>query len=188
MEDLTESFNITDVQPVFIDHSGFVIWILDKNNCMYEQNEMMKELRYLGSNLIESLTNNFIHPDNIYIVIKDNGEHRMEEQERRIQNNQQQQQELMWEEAMWQAKKIEEKKLKKNEKVKRKVKKNKQFISVKLGSQKNIHSSCIFLLLVIQIIEIYSIIQFNIQQNIKQKIIMLSLYDVTFRKKLNKRN
>jgi len=50
---------------------------------------MMKELRYLGSNLIESLTNNFIHPDNIYIVIKDTGEHRMEEQERRIQNNQQ---------------------------------------------------------------------------------------------------
>ena len=35
-----KKFVITSIQPVFIDHSGFVIWLLDKDDNMYEWNKM----------------------------------------------------------------------------------------------------------------------------------------------------
>ncbi|PKY48304.1 hypothetical protein RhiirA4_404271 [Rhizophagus irregularis] len=52
-------------QPIFIDHSGYVIWILNEDDHC---------LKYLGKDLIEGLTNFFIYPDNICEVMEDTGE------------------------------------------------------------------------------------------------------------------
>ncbi|RIA92949.1 hypothetical protein C1645_820021 [Glomus cerebriforme] len=95
IEYLNEKFGITDIQPVFIDHSGFVIWLLDKDGNMYEWDEMQQILRYMGKDLIDGLTNNFIYPENICEVIEDTGEWipvkefkcQMEEKAKRIWNN-----------------------------------------------------------------------------------------------------
>jgi hypothetical protein len=74
IEDLNETFGITGVQPVFIDHSGFVIWFLDKDGSMYEWDEVQQNLRYLGKDLIDGLTNNFIYTENMCKVMEDTGE------------------------------------------------------------------------------------------------------------------
>lgn len=37
---LNEKFGIKGAQPIFIDHSGYVIWILDENDYMYKWNEI----------------------------------------------------------------------------------------------------------------------------------------------------
>ncbi|EXX70890.1 hypothetical protein GLOIN_2v1731132 [Rhizophagus irregularis DAOM 181602=DAOM 197198] len=71
---LNEKFDIKSAQPIFIDHSGYVIWILDEDDHMYEWNEMERGLKYLGKDLIEGLTNFFIYPDNICEVMEDTGE------------------------------------------------------------------------------------------------------------------
>uniref|UniRef100_A0A1D1Z470 Uncharacterized protein n=1 Tax=Anthurium amnicola TaxID=1678845 RepID=A0A1D1Z470_9ARAE len=73
-EYLNEVFGITGVQPVFIDHYGLVIWLLDKDGIMYQWNEMERSLRYMGKDLIDGLTNHFIYPGNLCEVMEDTGE------------------------------------------------------------------------------------------------------------------
>jgi len=95
IEYLAKTFGITDIQPLFIDHSGFVIWMLDKDGTMYEWNEMEKGLRYIGKDLMEGFTNFFFYPDNICQVMENTGERipvkefdrRMEERAKEIWNN-----------------------------------------------------------------------------------------------------
>lgn len=92
---LNENFDITGVQPVFIVHSGFVIWILDKDGHMYEWDEMQQSLKYMGKDLIDGLTNNIIYPENICEVMENTGERvpvkefkcRMKEKMKRIWDN-----------------------------------------------------------------------------------------------------
>ncbi|RIA86774.1 hypothetical protein C1645_828775 [Glomus cerebriforme] len=74
IEYLDETFGITGIQPLFIDHSGLVIWFLDKNGNMYEWDEMQQNLQYMGKDLIDGLTNKFIYPENICVVLEDTGE------------------------------------------------------------------------------------------------------------------
>ena len=71
IEYLDEKYGITGIQPVFIDHSGLNIWLLDKNGNLYEWNEMEQNLLYIGKDLIDGLTNNFIHPENICQVMSE---------------------------------------------------------------------------------------------------------------------
>jgi len=66
---LDEKYGITDIKLVFVDHSGLVIWLLDKDGDMYEWNEMEQNLLYMGKNLIDGLTNYFIYPENICQVM-----------------------------------------------------------------------------------------------------------------------
>ncbi|GBC13757.2 hypothetical protein GLOIN_2v1791304 [Rhizophagus irregularis DAOM 181602=DAOM 197198] len=73
-EFLNETFGITGVQPVFIDHSGFVIWLLDKVGNMYQWNEMQRSLRYMEKDFIDGLTNHFIYPEKLCEVMEDTGE------------------------------------------------------------------------------------------------------------------
>jgi hypothetical protein len=96
IEYLNEKFGITGIQPVFVDHSGLVIWLLDKDGNMYEWNEMEQNLLYMGKDLIDGLRNNFIYPENICQVMND-GERvpvmefkrQVEEMTERIWNNRQ---------------------------------------------------------------------------------------------------
>uniref|UniRef100_U9UR98 Uncharacterized protein n=1 Tax=Rhizophagus irregularis (strain DAOM 181602 / DAOM 197198 / MUCL 43194) TaxID=747089 RepID=U9UR98_RHIID len=91
-EFLNETFGITGVQPVFIDHSGFVIWLLDKVGNMYQWNEMQRSLRYMEKDFIDGLTNHFIYPEKLCEVMEDTGElipveefkRKMEEKAKRI--------------------------------------------------------------------------------------------------------
>ena len=68
-EYLNEQFGITHIKPVFVDHSGLVIWLLDKDGNMYEWNEMMQNLLYMGKNLVDGLKNFFLYPENICQVM-----------------------------------------------------------------------------------------------------------------------
>ncbi|PKY49823.1 hypothetical protein RhiirA4_528630 [Rhizophagus irregularis] len=94
-EFLNETFGITGIQPVFIDHSGFVIWLLDKVGNMYQWNEMQRSLRYMGKDLIDGLTNHFIYPEKLCEVMEDTGElipieefkRKMEEKAKRMWDN-----------------------------------------------------------------------------------------------------
>ncbi|CAG8630567.1 1992_t:CDS:2 [Paraglomus occultum] len=69
IEYLNEQFGLTDIKPVFMDRSGFVIWLLDKDGDMYQWNEMEINLLYMGKNLVDGLTNYFMHPENICQVM-----------------------------------------------------------------------------------------------------------------------
>ncbi|RIA79442.1 hypothetical protein C1645_840680 [Glomus cerebriforme] len=74
IEYLNDTYGITGIQPVFIDHSGYVIWLLDKDGNMYQWCEMQQGLRYMGKDLIDGLTNYFIYPENLCEVMEDTGE------------------------------------------------------------------------------------------------------------------
>ena len=74
IEYLNEKFGITGIQPVFVDRSGLVIWLLDKDRNMYEWDEMQQDLKYMGKDLTDGLTNYFIYPENICEVMEDTGE------------------------------------------------------------------------------------------------------------------
>jgi hypothetical protein len=95
IEDLNETFGITGVQPVFIDHSGYTIWLLDEGGNMYQWCEMQRSLRYMGKGLIDGLKNHFIYPENLYEVMENTGERipveefrrKMKEKAKRIWDN-----------------------------------------------------------------------------------------------------
>ncbi|CAG8529609.1 2651_t:CDS:2 [Ambispora gerdemannii] len=63
IEYFDETFGITGVRPVFVDDSGFVVWMLDDRDSMFQWNEM-------GTNLAEGL----FHPDNICHIMESTGE------------------------------------------------------------------------------------------------------------------
>ncbi|RGB34635.1 hypothetical protein C1646_760350 [Rhizophagus diaphanus] len=94
-EYLNEIFGITGVQPVLIDHSGYVLWLLDKVGNMYQWNEMQRSLRYMGKDLIDGLTNHFIYSEKLCEVMEDTGElipveefkRKMEEKAKRMWDN-----------------------------------------------------------------------------------------------------
>ncbi|EXX68961.1 uncharacterized protein OCT59_024635 [Rhizophagus irregularis] len=66
-----KTFGIIDPRAVCIDHSGLSIWILDNHGHMFCWDEMGHNMDYMGSSLIEGLTNNFFNPDKIYRVTED---------------------------------------------------------------------------------------------------------------------
>ncbi|CAG8700682.1 10362_t:CDS:1 [Funneliformis caledonium] len=69
IEYLNEKFGIIDIKSIFVDRSGLVNWLLDKDGNMYEWNEMEQNLLYMGKNLVDGLTNYFIYPENICQVM-----------------------------------------------------------------------------------------------------------------------
>ncbi|CAG8469285.1 24420_t:CDS:2 [Gigaspora rosea] len=52
-----ETFGITGVRPVFVDHSGFVVLMLDSRGIMFKWNEMEHSMKYMRRNLKEGLAN-----------------------------------------------------------------------------------------------------------------------------------
>ncbi|PKY52368.1 hypothetical protein RhiirA4_425224 [Rhizophagus irregularis] len=71
IEYFAKTFGIIDPRAVCIDHSGLAIWILDNHGHMFCWDEMGHNMDYMGSSLIEGLTNNFFNPDKIYRVTED---------------------------------------------------------------------------------------------------------------------
>ncbi|CAI2192944.1 1449_t:CDS:2 [Funneliformis geosporum] len=65
-----DTFNVTGVYPIFVDHSGMVILILDDRGFMYRWDEMSQNLDYLGNNLREGLTNCLYHPEKICAIME----------------------------------------------------------------------------------------------------------------------
>ncbi|RIA86999.1 hypothetical protein C1645_740435 [Glomus cerebriforme] len=70
-EYFAKTFGITKVFPLYLDHSEFVIWLLDENKCLFLWNEMENSMIYMGSNLEEGITNYLIHPDRMCYIIED---------------------------------------------------------------------------------------------------------------------
>ncbi|CAG8485877.1 25022_t:CDS:2, partial [Gigaspora rosea] len=48
-----ETFGITSVCPMFVDHSGLVVLMLDSRGIMFKWNEMDNSMKYMGRNLKE---------------------------------------------------------------------------------------------------------------------------------------
>ncbi|RIA86825.1 hypothetical protein C1645_740547 [Glomus cerebriforme] len=75
-----KTFGIIDPHAVCIDRSGFLIWILDNHGHMFCWNNMEHDMEYMGSSLIEGLTNHFFNPDKIYEVMENTCELMTEEE------------------------------------------------------------------------------------------------------------
>ncbi|CAG8618342.1 3466_t:CDS:2 [Diversispora eburnea] len=69
-----ETFGITGVRPVFVDHSGMVVLMLDDRGIMFKWNEMEQSMKYMGRNLKEGLANHLYFPENICAIIESTGE------------------------------------------------------------------------------------------------------------------
>ncbi|RHZ78802.1 hypothetical protein Glove_156g40 [Diversispora epigaea] len=69
-----EIFSITGVRPVFVDHSGMVILMLDDRDIMFKWSEMEQSMKYMGRNLKEGLANHLYFPENICAIIESTGE------------------------------------------------------------------------------------------------------------------
>jgi len=70
-EHLAKTFGISQISPLYLDHSEFVMWFLDENKCLFMWNAMENSVIYMGSNLEEGITNYLIHPDRMCQVIED---------------------------------------------------------------------------------------------------------------------
>ncbi|CAG8823271.1 29386_t:CDS:1, partial [Racocetra persica] len=46
-------YNVTGVRPLFVDHSGYVILILDDRGSMFRWVKMSHDFDYLGNSLRE---------------------------------------------------------------------------------------------------------------------------------------
>ncbi|CAI2179260.1 11371_t:CDS:2 [Funneliformis geosporum] len=65
-------YGVHDICPLYVDHHGFSLWMLDKNKRLLCWNEMEGSITYLGSNLTEGFTNYLIHPERLcYITEED---------------------------------------------------------------------------------------------------------------------
>ena len=70
IEYFTETFGIIGIHPVFTDHSGFIVWMLDNHGFMYWWNGMEQAMDYTGGSLMEGLTNHIYHPGNICAIME----------------------------------------------------------------------------------------------------------------------
>jgi hypothetical protein len=83
IEYFAKTFGIIDPRAVCIDRSGLSIMILDNHGHMFIWNDMGYDMEYMGSSLIEGLTNHFFNPDKIYDVMEDTCELMTEEELKR---------------------------------------------------------------------------------------------------------
>ncbi|CAG8549515.1 8179_t:CDS:2 [Funneliformis caledonium] len=71
-EHFAEEFGVTNICPLYVDHYGFAMWMLDENKRLLLWNEMENSITYLGLNLTEGFTNYLIHPDRLCYITDDN--------------------------------------------------------------------------------------------------------------------
>jgi len=82
---LAKTFGITQIFPLYLDHSEFVMWFLDENKCLFQWNKMENSVIYMGPNLEEGIKNYLIHPDRLCYVIEDTFERvPVNEEDRRL--------------------------------------------------------------------------------------------------------
>ncbi|RIA99203.1 hypothetical protein C1645_747624 [Glomus cerebriforme] len=68
---LAKTFGITQIFPLYLDRSEFVMWFLDENKCLFQWNKMENSVIYMGPDLEEGIKNYLIHPDRLCYVIED---------------------------------------------------------------------------------------------------------------------
>ncbi|RIA80405.1 hypothetical protein C1645_745272 [Glomus cerebriforme] len=66
-----KTFGIIHPCAICIDKSGHSAFILDNHGYMFEYNDMKRDMKYMGPNIIKSLTNYLYNPDKIYELIED---------------------------------------------------------------------------------------------------------------------
>ncbi|CAG8472176.1 1211_t:CDS:2, partial [Paraglomus occultum] len=64
-----ENFGITGVHPVFVDHSGMVVWMLDDRGIMFEWNDMEQGMNYLGIDLRKGRSCRALIDDQIQTIV-----------------------------------------------------------------------------------------------------------------------
>ncbi|GES80668.1 hypothetical protein GLOIN_2v1707985 [Rhizophagus clarus] len=84
-EYLAKTFGITQIFPLYLDRSEFVMWFLDENKCLFQWNAMENSVIYMGSDLEEGIKNYLINPDRLCYVIEDTFERvPVNEEDRRL--------------------------------------------------------------------------------------------------------
>ncbi|CAG8733727.1 8759_t:CDS:2, partial [Racocetra fulgida] len=53
LEYFHQTYNVTGLRPVFVDHSGYAMLILDNRGSMFIWDEMARNFDYLGNSLRE---------------------------------------------------------------------------------------------------------------------------------------
>jgi len=82
---LAKTFGITQIFPLYLDRSEFVMWFLDENKCLFQWNKMENSVIYMGPDLEEGIKNYLIHPDRLCYVIEDTFERvPVNEEDRRL--------------------------------------------------------------------------------------------------------
>ncbi|CAG8680326.1 4392_t:CDS:2, partial [Racocetra persica] len=74
LEHFHQTFNVTGLRPSFVNHSGYVILILNDCGSMFRWDKMSQDFDYLGNSLREGLTNYIYHPEKICTIIEFTGE------------------------------------------------------------------------------------------------------------------
>ncbi|RGB23959.1 hypothetical protein C1646_821855 [Rhizophagus diaphanus] len=73
-ERLAKTFGITEIFPLYLDRSEYIIWFLNEDKSLHMWNDMENSLIYMGSDLEEGVKNHLIHPDKLCYVIEDTHE------------------------------------------------------------------------------------------------------------------
>ncbi|CAG8651727.1 9374_t:CDS:2 [Funneliformis caledonium] len=73
-EYFNETYRITNIYPLLMDHSGTVMFFLDDRGILFAWCEMTKEMDILGINKIEGLANYLYHPEKVCSIMEDTGE------------------------------------------------------------------------------------------------------------------
>ncbi|RIA85652.1 hypothetical protein C1645_741397 [Glomus cerebriforme] len=69
-----ETYGITYICPLFVDHSGMVVLFLDDRGILFAWCDMTNEMDVMGINKMEGLANYLYHPEKVCAIMEDTGE------------------------------------------------------------------------------------------------------------------
>ena len=72
-EHFNEKYGITNIHPLFVDHSGMVVSFLDNRNILFAWCEMTREMDIWGINKMEGIANYLYRPEKVCIIMNDGG-------------------------------------------------------------------------------------------------------------------
>ncbi|CAB4417042.1 unnamed protein product [Rhizophagus irregularis] len=70
-EHFNEKYSITNIYPLFVDHSEMVVFFLDDRDILFAWCEMTREMDIWGINKMEGIANYLYHPEKVCVIMND---------------------------------------------------------------------------------------------------------------------
>jgi hypothetical protein len=70
-EHFNEKYSITNIYPLFVDHSEMVVFFLDDRNILFAWCEITREMDIWGINKMEGIANYLYHPEKVCVIMND---------------------------------------------------------------------------------------------------------------------
>ncbi|GBC33393.2 uncharacterized protein OCT59_007563 [Rhizophagus irregularis] len=70
-EHFNEKYGITNIHPLYVDHSGMVVSFLDDRGILFAWCEMTREMDIWGINKMEGIANYLYHPEKVCVIMND---------------------------------------------------------------------------------------------------------------------